>query len=403
MINVFSISDKQFLIPINNKEKDLQNLLVENWKSIFPHLTFIKAEFELEGKVRSKDDKSGRIDILAFNPQTKCFVVIELKRDYSKTILQQAYHYTEFIEDNFDRIYLHATENFDITLPKSIEIDKGKIEMILIAKGFTDTDIGKAKNDKSQNLITLIQYEILNNYNNLIESSFLVTSYINNSSEDLRNSFILENTDYQQFINIANNLDNKIFDETKIYDLNYVKHLDSLDEIGKKIRDKYYEHQKRLVDYVESYIQTYNTIYQVNYLNFSFNDLEEMLNYFRNDYRLKELAKFIKLLSHFSDVDIELIKFRGENCLKLFFKKRIWYIRFYTRYEEFDFFIDIRGLKNEDFLQSYFYARDIDNDSKDKVFKIIENPTNYYQISFLSIGDDRFMIFLFTIWNILKE
>ncbi|MEO6134550.1 MAG: hypothetical protein ABIP35_05320 [Ginsengibacter sp.] len=125
--------------------------------------------------MRSKGG-SGRIDILAFNPKNKKFVIIELKKDLDKNIRNQASDYRDFVEDNFAKIYLLSTQNYDAILPKYSDIAEDSIELILIAKSFSPADVDKAK--KSKNEITLIKYM-------WFENQLLLIDYLNNDPEDL--------------------------------------------------------------------------------------------------------------------------------------------------------------------------------------------------------------------------
>ncbi len=177
MLAISSANNAQLEV-IEPKEKDLQNFILANWANIFANLVLIKAEFELEGNVRSKTDKSGRIDILAFNPITNRLVVIELKRNAHANILHQASDYKDFIEDNFSAIYLQITQKHQITLPTSLQMDKNSVELILIAKIFAETDIQKAKKETNQNLITLVKYQAFN----FLATPLYVFDFLNNET-----------------------------------------------------------------------------------------------------------------------------------------------------------------------------------------------------------------------------
>ncbi len=126
MPKLFSITNKKVIKQTNKSEKELNSFLVENWQYIFTHLTFIKSEFVLNGNARSNDSK-GRIDILAFNPKTKKFVIFEIKKDFDKNISQQANDYKDFVEDNFEKIYLESSQKYKADLPSFYEIDKENI------------------------------------------------------------------------------------------------------------------------------------------------------------------------------------------------------------------------------------------------------------------------------------
>jgi hypothetical protein len=175
MLKLYSTENKKFLKQVNKSEAELNRFISENWKEFFPHLTFIKSEFALDGNVRSKGG-SGRIDILAFDPKTKKFVIFELKKDLDKNIRNQASDYRDFIEDNFSKIYLLSTQTYEAVLPKYSEISEDSIELVLIAKAFSPGDVEKAK--KSKNEITLIKYL-------WFENQLLLIDYLNNDPDDL--------------------------------------------------------------------------------------------------------------------------------------------------------------------------------------------------------------------------
>ena len=105
MPKLFSTQTKKFLKQIDKPEKDLNKFICENWKSLFPKLTFIASEFPIKGNVRSIGT-NGRMDIVAYNPQTKRFVIFELKKDYDRNITDQAADYRDYVQDNFSEIYL---------------------------------------------------------------------------------------------------------------------------------------------------------------------------------------------------------------------------------------------------------------------------------------------------------
>lgn len=194
MLKLYSTDNKKFLKQVNKSEAELNRFLSENWKEFFPHFTFIKNEFSLDGNVRSKGG-SGRIDILAYNPKSKKFVIFELKKDADKNIRHQASDYRDFIENNFAEIYLLATQTFDVVLPKFNEISKDDIELILIAKSFSATDVDKAKKSKGE--ITLIKYL-------WFENQLLLIDYLNNDPDDL-----IEKENAVKLQKIKNIIDNR--------------------------------------------------------------------------------------------------------------------------------------------------------------------------------------------------
>ncbi len=194
MLKLYSTDNKKFLKQVNKSEAELNRFLSENWKEFFPHFTFIKNEFSLDGNVRSKGS-SGRIDILAYNPKSKKFVIFELKKDADKNIRHQASDYKDFVESNFAEIYLLATQTYEVELPKFNEISKESIELILIAKTFSQTDVDKAK--KSNGEITLIKYL-------WFENQLLLIDYLNNDPDDL-----IEKENAAKLQKIKNIIDNR--------------------------------------------------------------------------------------------------------------------------------------------------------------------------------------------------
>ncbi|MAB47070.1 MAG: hypothetical protein CMC05_00385 [Flavobacteriaceae bacterium] len=177
MIKLYSTSNKKILQIVNKSEAELNNFLSHNWKTFFPQYVFIKSEFSIEGNVRSKGT-SGRIDILAFNPNSKKFVVFELKKEKDKNIRNQVSDYKDFIEDNFSQIYLMSLQKYNAPLPLFEDISQDTIEVVMIAKSYSSTDIERVKKSKSKNLTTLIRYL-------WFENELLLIDYINNDPDDL--------------------------------------------------------------------------------------------------------------------------------------------------------------------------------------------------------------------------
>ena len=202
MIKIYSTESKTYLNEESKSEADLNRFLSDNWDELFPQYQFLKREFAIEGNVRSKGG-AGRIDILAFNPKLKKFIVVELKKDFSKNIRDQASDYRDFIEDHFHEIYLKASQKYGISLPAHHNIVRHSIEVVMIAKSFSQTDVDKAVKPNSD--ITLIKYvwfedrlfaiEYLNNAPELVEKFNRPTSAVLKPAEitDLQKSDLATN------------------------------------------------------------------------------------------------------------------------------------------------------------------------------------------------------------------
>ncbi|MEG1075792.1 MAG: hypothetical protein RSD89_01670, partial [Mucinivorans sp.] len=174
MPKLFSSQSKKFLMQIDKPEKDLNQFICDNWLSLFPHLKLVASEFSLAGNVRDID-KSGRIDILAYNPSTRKFVVFELKKDYDRNITQQASDYLDFVQENFEKVYLGAYQTYKCDLPEFTQVIRDQVEIVLIAKRFNPTHIERVKKSKGNN-ITLIKYY-------WFEDNLIFIDYINNDPD----------------------------------------------------------------------------------------------------------------------------------------------------------------------------------------------------------------------------
>jgi hypothetical protein len=191
MPKLFSSSNKKFLKQVEKPEKELNKFICKNWKDLFPSYTFVASEFPLKGNVRSLGN-NGRIDILGYNPETKKFIIFELKKDYDKNITDQSADYRDYVQDNFSDVYLYATQKYEIVLPKFTEINQDKVEIILIAKKFSLTQIDRVKKIKDNN-ITLIKYF-------WFENDLIFIDYINNDPDDIK----IETTNTKKINEIKN-------------------------------------------------------------------------------------------------------------------------------------------------------------------------------------------------------
>ncbi|MCS6988271.1 MAG: hypothetical protein NZM06_02020 [Chloroherpetonaceae bacterium] len=175
MPKLFSSASKKFLKQASKPESALNKFICEHWSSLFPHLTFVASEFSLKGHVRSVGS-SGRLDILAYNPASKRFVIFELKRDYDRNIAEQVADYRDYIEENFADVYLRSLQQYGIPLPKFQEMDFKQVEVVIVAKKFSPTHLEKIKKNKEQN-VTLIKYF-------WFEDDFIFIDYLNNDPDE---------------------------------------------------------------------------------------------------------------------------------------------------------------------------------------------------------------------------
>lgn len=118
------------LSPVNERkidlEKDIQSLAEENLKAIFG-LEFIATEFEYNNL---------RLDTLAFDNETRAFVVIEYKRDRSFSVIDQGYAYLALLLNNKAEFILKYNESTGKSLTKA-DVDWSQSRVIFVAHSFT--------------------------------------------------------------------------------------------------------------------------------------------------------------------------------------------------------------------------------------------------------------------------
>ena len=118
------------LVPIKEKkiglEKTIQTLTEQNLSEVFG-LSFISSEFPLNNL---------RVDTLAFDEETKSFVVIEYKRDRSFTVIDQGYAYLALLLNNKADFVLEYNEKCKKNLRKG-DVDWSQSRVIFVAQSFT--------------------------------------------------------------------------------------------------------------------------------------------------------------------------------------------------------------------------------------------------------------------------
>jgi len=118
------------LISVKEKridlEKSMQSLVESNLVDIFG-LTFITTEFALN---------TLRIDTLAFDEDTKTFVIIEYKRDKNFSVIDQGYAYLALLLNNKADFVLEYNEKCNTNLRKD-DIDWSQSRVIFVAQAFT--------------------------------------------------------------------------------------------------------------------------------------------------------------------------------------------------------------------------------------------------------------------------
>ncbi len=117
------ISIKELKIKL---EKDLQKLTEDNLDTVFG-LDFIATEFKLQ---------NFRIDTLAFDTETKSFVIIEYKRDRSFSVVDQGFAYLSLMLNNKADFILEYNERMKDNLKRE-DVDWSQSRVLFVANGFT--------------------------------------------------------------------------------------------------------------------------------------------------------------------------------------------------------------------------------------------------------------------------
>jgi predicted transport protein len=108
-------------------EKDIQGLTEKNIETVFG-LKFVSSEFSLNGL---------RIDTLAFDQESKAFVIIEFKRDKSFSVVDQGFAYLALMLNNKADFILEYNERLDGSLKRE-DVDWSQSRVLFLAHSFTE-------------------------------------------------------------------------------------------------------------------------------------------------------------------------------------------------------------------------------------------------------------------------
>ena len=107
-------------------EKDLQELTEKNMEAILG-LQFVRSEFSLN---------NFRIDSLAFDNESKSFVIVEYKRNKNFSVIDQGYAYLSLMLNNKADFILEFNECSKKTLKRN-NVDWSQSKIIFISQSFT--------------------------------------------------------------------------------------------------------------------------------------------------------------------------------------------------------------------------------------------------------------------------
>ncbi|MDV2459572.1 hypothetical protein CMU96_17465 [Elizabethkingia anophelis] len=117
-----SLKEKNFKL-----EKDIQNLFETNLETI-TNLKLIKSEFTI---------KSNRIDTLAFDEESKAFVIIEYKRSQNYSVVDQGVSYLNLMLEYKADFIVEYNETQKGNLKRS-DVDWSQSKIIFVSPSFTD-------------------------------------------------------------------------------------------------------------------------------------------------------------------------------------------------------------------------------------------------------------------------
>jgi len=132
-VPLYEIKDGK-LKPIREEdfklEKDLQKICDDNLETLF-RLKLVKSQFAIE---------NFRIDTLAFDEETKAFVVIEYKKGENFSVIDQGYTYLSLVLNNKAECVLAYQEAFGKSLRKT-EVEWSQTRVIFVSPYFTTYQI----------------------------------------------------------------------------------------------------------------------------------------------------------------------------------------------------------------------------------------------------------------------
>ena len=122
--------DNEKLTPIKQvkfkNERELQTLTEKNLEELFG-LKFVATEFQVDNL---------RIDTLAFNEETKSFVIIEYKNIKNYSVIDQGYSYLSLLLNNKAEFVLKYNLVFNTSLSKD-EFDFSQTNVMFISPSYT--------------------------------------------------------------------------------------------------------------------------------------------------------------------------------------------------------------------------------------------------------------------------
>lgn len=130
-------------------EKDLQNFFESHLPELVG-LELVKSEFTIKNK---------RIDTLAFDPQSKAFVIIEYKRSKSNSVVDQGFTYLNLMLENKADFIVEYNESCKDSIQRK-DVDWSQTRVIFVSTSFTENQkLATNFKDIAIELYEMKQYE----------------------------------------------------------------------------------------------------------------------------------------------------------------------------------------------------------------------------------------------------
>ncbi|RXG18398.1 putative transport protein [Leeuwenhoekiella aestuarii] len=134
-------------------EKEMQQVFEANLSTIM-ELQLVKSECSIKNK---------RIDTLAYDPQSKAFIIIEYKRNKNISVVDQGFTYLSLMLENKADFIVEYNETLKASL-KRTDVDWSQTRVVFVSTGFTENQ-KTATNFKD---IAIELWEVKRYENNLI-------------------------------------------------------------------------------------------------------------------------------------------------------------------------------------------------------------------------------------------
>lgn len=111
-------------------ERDIQRIFEANLQAIMG-LQLVKSEFTIKNK---------RIDTLAFDTQSRVFIIIEYKRGQSMSVVDQGFSYLSLMLENKADFIVEYNENLKQNLKRD-EVDWSQTRVVFVSTSFNENQV----------------------------------------------------------------------------------------------------------------------------------------------------------------------------------------------------------------------------------------------------------------------